>query len=71
VVVHIGFNLDGLAAVCEQVLLNNKLNATSLKLVETISQFSKEHFFAVLLQKVEVTVLARKEHCSKDFEKVL
>jgi len=67
-IVHICLNLERLSPVCEEVFLNFQREAFGVELVETVSKFSVEHLFAVLLQEIEVFILSRQEDRSIDLK---
>ena len=56
IVVHLSFNPDGLAFVCEEILLNRKRKAFCFKLIQSVPKFGEEHLFTILLQEFEVTI---------------
>ena len=59
VIVHVCFNLQRLSSISEQVFFHFESQSLSVELVQTVSQLSVEHLFAVLLQEIKIFVLRR------------
>ena len=57
VVVHVCFNLQRLSSISKEIFFYFKSKALSIQLVQSVSQFSVEHLFTVLLEEIKVFIL--------------
>lgn len=70
-VVHVCFHSHWLSSVSKHVFFDHEFYIRSLELIESVSQLGVKHLLAVLLQEVEVSVLAAQQDRSVDFKQVL
>ena len=70
-IVHVGLNFHRFTAICKYIILHDELNIVILQLVQTIPKLRVKHLLTVLLEEVEVSVVAAEEDCPVDLEEVL